>query len=251
MTQKVIHIHEAYNSSFRNHEVIHEKESFSDIKKMLHMLKECILVEDFNLHHLTWEKSFYLKQHLLSNDLIEIITNVNASLTLSWDMITRNYQKSQMTIDLIFTTDDIMNRLIRCEIDEEMKNFSDHLLIQTIINLRVCEELARKSRRNWKIMNEEKFINILKEQMLKLLLNHEMRRQCINEYTKQLLNALKKIIEIFTFWARSHEMIKAEWTKKCTKIIKSMQRMKRSCWIINDWTKYIQACDKKSMIIRK
>ncbi len=51
--QKVIHIHEAYNLSLRNHEVIHEKESLSNIKKMLQMLKECILVEDFNLHHLT------------------------------------------------------------------------------------------------------------------------------------------------------------------------------------------------------
>ena len=46
-------------------------------------------------------------------------------------------------------------------------------------------------------------------------------------------------------------MIKAKWTKKCMKIIKSMQWMKRSCWIINNWTEYIQACDKKSKIIRK
>ncbi len=128
-----------------------------------------------------------------------------------------------MTINLIFTTNDIMNWLIQCEIDEEMKNFSNHLLIQTIIDFRVCEKSARKSRCNWKTMNEEKFINILKEQMLKSLLNHEMKHQCINEYIKQLLNALKKIIEIFTFWARSHKMIKAEWMKKCTKIIKSVQ----------------------------
>ncbi len=53
MTQKVIHIYKVYNSSLKNHEVIHEKESLSDIKKMLHMLKECVLVEDFNLHYLT------------------------------------------------------------------------------------------------------------------------------------------------------------------------------------------------------
>ncbi len=251
MTQKIIHIHEAYNLSLRNHEIIHEKESLSDIKKTLHMLKECILVKDFNLHHLTWEKLFYSRQHLLSNDLIEMITNINVSLMLSWDMITRNYQRSQMTIDLIFTTDDIMNQLIQCEINEEMKNFSDHLLIQTIIDFRVCKKSARKSCCNWKTINEEKFINILKEQMSKLLLNYEMKRWCINEYTKQLLNALKKIIKIFTFWMRSYEMIKAEWTKKCMKIIKSMRWIRRSCWIINDWTKYIQACDKKSKIIRK
>ncbi len=59
MIQKVIYIHEAYNLLLRNHEVIHEKESLSDIKKTLYMLRECILVEDFNLHHLTWKKSFY------------------------------------------------------------------------------------------------------------------------------------------------------------------------------------------------
>ncbi len=132
-----------------------------------------------------------------------------------------------------------------------MKNFSNHLLIQTIINFRVCKESARKSCCNWKTINEEKFINILKEQMLKSWLNHETRCQCINEYIKQLLNALKKIIKIFTFWAKSHKMIKAEWTKKCTKIIKSMKQMKKSCWIIDNWIKYIQACDKKSKIIRK
>ncbi len=218
---------------------------------MLYMLKECILVEDFNLHHLTWKKSFYSRQHLLSNDLIEIITNVNALLTLSQDTIMKDYQRSQTTIDLIFTTDNIMNQLIQCKINEEMKNFSDHLLIQIIIDFRVCKESARKSRCNWKTMNEEKFINILKEQMLKSLLNYEMKHQCINEYIKQLLNALKKIIKIFTFWARSHEMIKAEWMKKCMKIIKSMWWMKRSCWTVDDWTEYIQACDKKSKIIRK
>ncbi len=184
MTQKTIHIHEAYNSSLRNHEVIHEKESLSNIEKMLHMLRKCILVEDFNLHHFIWKKSFYSRQHLLSNDLIEMITNINTSLMLSWDMITRNYQKSQTTIDLIFTTDDIMNQLIQCKINKKMKNFLNHLLIQTIINFRVCKKLMWKSCCNWKTMNEEKFINTLKEQMLKSLLNHEMRCWCINEYTK-------------------------------------------------------------------
>ncbi len=61
MTQKVIHIHEAYNLSLRDHEIIYEKENLSNIEKTLHMLKESIFVKDFNLHHFTWEESFYLK----------------------------------------------------------------------------------------------------------------------------------------------------------------------------------------------
>ncbi len=163
MTQKAIHIHEAYNLSLRNHEVIHEKESLSDIEKTLHMSKECVLVKNFNLHYFTWEKSFYSRQHLLLNDLIEMIINVDASLMLSQSTITRNYQKSQMTINLIFTTDNIINWLIQCRINKEMKNYSNHLLIQTIINFRICKESARKLHCNWKTMNEEKFINILRE----------------------------------------------------------------------------------------
>ncbi len=91
MIQKAIYIHEAYNLSFRDHEIIHEKENLSDIKKMLHMLRESILVEDFNLHHFTWEESFYSKQHLLSNELIKMITNIDALLALFQSTITRNY----------------------------------------------------------------------------------------------------------------------------------------------------------------
>jgi len=77
-----------------------------------------------------------------------MITNIDASLALSQDTITRNYQESQMTIDLIFTTENITNRLIQCEINEEMKNFSDHLLIQTVIDLKVYKESARRLRCN-------------------------------------------------------------------------------------------------------
>jgi len=91
MTQKAIHIHEAYNSSFRDHEIIYEKENLLNIEKTLHMLKESILVEDFNLHHFTLEESFYSRQHLLSNELIKMIININASLALFQDTITRNY----------------------------------------------------------------------------------------------------------------------------------------------------------------
>ncbi len=148
------------------------------------MLKESILVENFNLHHFTWRESFYSRQHLLLNELIKMITNIDASLALSQDTITRNYQESQMTIDLIFTTENITNRLIQCEINEEMKNFSDHLLIQTVIDLRVYKESARRLRCNWKTMNEEKFINTLREQMSELLSNQKMKHQRINEYTK-------------------------------------------------------------------
>ncbi len=151
-----------------------------------------------------------------------MIINIKASLTLSWSTIIKDYQESQTIINLIFTTDNITNKLIKCEINKKIKNFLNHLSIQTIIDFRVCKESAQKSCCNCKIMNEKKFINTLREQMLKSLSDQKVRCQCINEYTKQLLNALKKIVETFTFWARSHKMIKVRWMRKCMKIIKSI-----------------------------
>jgi len=251
MTQEAIHIHGAYNPPPRDHGVIHEKGNLPDIEKALHMSGESILVGDFNLHHSTWGGPSYPRQHLLSNELIKMTTNIGASLALPRGTITRDYQGSQTTIDLVFTTDGIMNRLIRCGIDEEMENSSDHLPIQTIIDLRACEEPARKPRRNWKAMDEEKFINTLREQMPEPLSDHEAGRRRIDEYTKQLLDALEEAVEISTPWARPHEMAKAGWTKECTEVVKSVRRMRRSCRTVGDWAEYIRACDKKGKIIRK
>lgn len=100
-------------------------------------------------------------------------------------------------------------------------------------------------------MDEEKFINTLREQIPEPLSDQEAGRQRINEYTKQLLKALEEAVEISTPWARPHEMAKAGWTKECTEVVKSVRRMRRSCRTVSDWTEYIRACDKKGKIIRK
>ena len=250
-TSKSIHIHETYNSSFKNHETTHDKKNFSMIKQALKMQKKNILMRDFNLHHSTWKKFSYSKQHLLTNELIDMITIVDDTLTLSKNTITRNYQKSQTIINLIFTSNDITNRLIRCEINENMKNSSNHLFIQTIIDLKTQNESTSKSRKNWKIMNKEKFVNTFMRQISKSLFNRETNRWRINEYIAKIFETLKKTIEIFTSWVKFNEMIKIEWIVECTKIIKKIRRLRRRCRIVDDWAKYIKTCDKKEKIIRK
>jgi len=69
-------------------------------------------------------------------------------LALLRDTITQNYQEFQTTIDLVFTTNNIINRLIQYKINKNIKNFLDYLLMQTIIDLRIYKKSTRKSRRN-------------------------------------------------------------------------------------------------------
>jgi len=80
--------------------------------------------------------------------LINIIINVNVLLTLLQNTITQDYQEFQTTINLVFTTNNITNRLIQYKIDKDIKNFLDYFLIQTIIDLRIYKKLTRRSHRN-------------------------------------------------------------------------------------------------------
>jgi len=48
--------------------------------------------------------------------------------------------------------------------------------MQTIIDLKAYKKLAQKLRRNWKTVNKKNFINMLKERILKLLLNQKTKR---------------------------------------------------------------------------
>ena len=131
-----IHIHEVYNSFLTNHNEVNDKESLSQVAQTMRMRDEDIAIKNFNLHHSTWIDSFYSRQHLLSNDLLNIIREVDVSLTLLRDIIIKDYQDVRTTINLFFTTFEIINKLIYCEIDDEMKNSFDHLSIKIMLNLR-------------------------------------------------------------------------------------------------------------------
>ena len=197
-TSKSIHIHGVYNSPSRDHGTTHDKGSLSMVEQALSMHEESILMEDFNLHHSAWGGPSYPRQHLLANELIDMITIAGGTLALSRGIITRDYQGSQTIIDLAFTSNGITNRLIRCGIDEEMENSSDHLPIQTIIDLRTQEESAPRPRRNWKAIDNEKFINTLTEQISEPLSNQVAGRQRIDEYIAQLFEALEEAVEAST-----------------------------------------------------
>ena len=52
-------------------------------------------------------------------------------------------------------------------------------------------------KQNWKAINLKKFDDILRDLLLKSILNNLIKRDDINKYTTKLLDALKKTIEDF------------------------------------------------------
>ena len=87
----LMNIHDIYNSSSINHNEISKKENFFTLKQTLRMQNENVIINNFNLHHFIWREFLYLKLHLLSNDLLIIMRIINVTLSLSRNIMTKNY----------------------------------------------------------------------------------------------------------------------------------------------------------------
>jgi len=152
---------------------------------------------------------------------------------------------------LIFTTFDLANKLTYCEIDNKIKNFSNYLLVKTILNFDAQQELSRRFQKEWKSINTKNFYNMLSKHLLASLLDESIKRWRIDEFTTKLFNVLEKTTKKSTSWAKSYEIIKYKWSKNCTQAIKKAKRLRQQCRTLIDWTKYVKTCDKKGKILRK
>ena len=156
-----MNIHDVYNSSSINHNEISEKESFFALKQTLRMQNENVIINNFNLHHFVWKKFSYLRQHLLSDDLLIMMRIIDVTLLLSRNIVIKDYQDFKIIIDLSFATTEIVDKFIFCDVIHELKNSFDHLFINTIFDLKTQKKSKRRFKRNWKVLNEKKFKNVI------------------------------------------------------------------------------------------
>ena len=160
-----------YNFSSINYNEISLKKSLFVLKQTLRMSNKNVIVNNFNLHYFYWNESLYFKQHSLLNDLLIMMRFIDATLSLFKNTIIKNYQKLKIIINLSFTTQKIVDKLIFCEIIHEMKNSSDYLFIDTVFDLKTQKKLKRRFKCNWKTLNEKKFNNIIWNHLSKFLSN--------------------------------------------------------------------------------
>ncbi len=94
-------------------------ERFSIISHLNELLKnDCkqLIVEDFNLHHFHWEKQRCFTRHMMTDILLNIITNARLKLLLKSDTIIREAHNQFTTIDLIFSSEKIQFMICKCKI---------------------------------------------------------------------------------------------------------------------------------------
>ncbi len=106
----------------------------SIISRLNELLKnDCkqLIVEDFNLHHSHWERRKCFTRHMMTDTLLNIITNTRLKLLLKSDTITREAHNQFTTINLVFNSEKIQFITCKCKIRIDLHQRLNHLLIIT------------------------------------------------------------------------------------------------------------------------
>jgi hypothetical protein len=113
--QRSIHIHNVYSASSISYSFFETIDAVATMKRLLQDDAKHILLNDFNLHHSFWSRSARLTQHVVADQLIDLINVKQMQLCLSQDIITWEARNSFNIIDLIFMISRLHASMTHCE----------------------------------------------------------------------------------------------------------------------------------------
>lgn len=96
---------------------------------------EHILIEDFNIHHPSWE-NIGARADNRFQELLSLMDEYQLTFNLSMGTSTYfHFQESESTIDLCLITPNLTERVLQCKTDEKLNHNSNHLLITTTLDI--------------------------------------------------------------------------------------------------------------------
>jgi endonuclease/exonuclease/phosphatase family metal-dependent hydrolase len=105
----------------------------AQLPDLLGMAGQHILLGDFNLHHPLWGGDSVTSSHEMAHTLIQHTITAGLSLTLPAGTKTREASGSSSTLDLVFMSQWLKERLWHCSVDKTIDTGSDHWPIRTTI----------------------------------------------------------------------------------------------------------------------
>src|SRR5579859_4734714 len=230
-----------------------------------------IIAGDFNLHHPLWNPPQYHRQDRQADELIEGMLQQEMQLMIPPGTIT--FPKGKTAIDLVWGNEQAMSSVTKCHIATENDPCSDHLPIETILDLTPqltppTQPPYNFTKTNWKALKDkiQEYLPPLPEK------NTLMTEKAIDEFANDITNAISKGIAETTprkkpspfskrWWNeeltrlrkelnqsrnihnRTHSHIDwTEWKKKRNEYNKKVRNLK-----YNTWREFVEAADEKSI----
>jgi hypothetical protein len=180
---------------------------------------------DFNSHHPVWNPVSYTRHDEDANALVDMMAELGLQLLLPPGTVT--YPNAGTTIDLIWGSNEVVNRTITCQIAEKHDHGSDHLPIETTIALQMEEPHSlppyNYAKTNWKELD-----NKLKLYLPNLVTfkGKAMTEAVIDDFAEQLVQAITKAVQETTPRKRPSPHSKRWWTKELSSLRKEANRLR-------------------------
>ncbi len=224
------------------------------ISRLNELLKnDCkqLIVEDFNLHHSHWEKWRCFTHHMMTDTLLNVITNTRLKLLLKSDIITHETHNQFTTIDLVFSSEKIQFMTCKCEIRIDLHQRLNHLSIITELCLQTIS-VQLLTWWLWKKMNTEALNAYLQIHLsLKRSLDD---KTMMNVRVCKIIRVLQKIIEKSILLTKSSNWARDFWNQSCFEVVMKSRRL-RIIWktqgTLEAWNEYLKHNDHKNKIIQQ
>jgi hypothetical protein len=192
LEDRTIHIHNIYSQSPGALNRVDRSSPIYMLPQLLSSPGEHLVMGDFNLHHPWWGGARCLTRHLMADDLVGFIKEAELQLLTPAGMITWEARGLASTVDLTFASPWLAQRLVRCGVDSELENGSDHHPITSLFSLAATPQAVRQLR-SWKSMNKEGIAAGAQHLRMPGSLNSGPE---IEEYTGYLMDFLQQLIEL-------------------------------------------------------
>lgn len=206
---------------------------------------------DMNVHHPAWGGPG-TRIDDASTELLEIIDHHEIELATEDGLVTWQRGQSMSTIDLVFLSANLFNRMVLYERADDIQHDSDHWPIRTQLDIQTPVNVPLE-RRNW-AATDIKLLHKSLEWDLTTPKHSKASKPCIELATATLIRTVQHAIKQSTPLARPSAWSNPNFTPECKEAVRMCRRLQRQFsnthnpWI---WRAYLRARHRKKRVVNK
>ena len=181
-----------------------------------------IIAGDFNLHHPLWNPQGYTTHDRRAEALLDMMADYGLRLLIPPGTIT--FPRTGTAIDLVWGNEATQDVLLKCQVAEDNDHGSDHYPIETVLDLTPRPHTPSQMPYNYAKTNWDAFEYKLKEYLPQPLNNEHPTPTMLDEYAKNLVNAMTAAITQTTPRKKLCPFSKRWWNDTLTQLRKDVNR---------------------------
>ena len=187
-----------------------------------------IIAGDFNLHHPIWNPPTYHTYDVLSDELLEMMSDHGLTIMLPPGTITYpcDNEVGGTTIDLVWGNELAVESVIKCKLAKDHDHGSDHHPIETILDMDLPTSHPAQPGYNY-LKTEWNLLEAKLAQYLPEIITSHPTPAILDQYAADITDAIQRAISDTTPRKRPSPFSKRWWNEDLTKLRREANAKRR------------------------